>query len=222
MMSYKIYTDQIFNEIPDNLDCFYGCSFLRCTFSRGTFNSLKFASCSFINCDFVEGVSILDCRFSCCVFFNNCIDNATLVKNRFSECSLSKLYVRTWSRSDNVIDSNCVGFFPKIPSYGAFYGYKVIQGNMIVRLLIPADAKRSTSSGGKCRASYAIVDEITDYAGQPMPDEIVGYSYYDPDFKYRKGATLIPSGFTPNPMQECGEGIHFFLSFEEAVNYGKD
>ncbi len=220
-MSCKVYTDQIFNEIPDDLDRFYGCLFVKCAFSHGTFNGLNFASCSFINCAFAEGVSISNCRFSSCVFFNNYIENATFVKNRFSECSLSKLYIRTWSHSDNVIDSGCVGFFPKIPSYGAFYGYKVIQGCMVVRLLIPADAKRSTSSGGKCRASYAIVDEIMDYAGQPMPDEIVGYSYYDPAFEYRKGETLIPSGFTPNPTQECGEGIHFFLSFEEAVNYGK-
>ena len=51
-----------------------------------------------------------------------------------------------------------------------------------------------------------------DYAGQPMPDEVVGYSLHDPTFEYHKGATVIPSGFTPNPTQECGEGIHFFLT----------
>lgn len=220
-MAYLVYNYKLFNEIPNDSDHYYCCSFINCSFSSGTLDNLYFASCSFINCDFAGGVSILNCRFSNCVFFNNYIDNATFVKNRFYECSLSNLRIRTWSHSNNVINSNCVGFFPKIPSYGAFYGYKVIQGNMVVRLLIPADAKRSTGSGGKCRASYAIVDEIMDYAGQPMPDEIVGYSYYDPTFEYRKGATLIPSGFTPNPMQECGEGIHFFLSFEEAVNYEK-
>lgn len=99
------------------------------------------------------------------------------------------------------------------------YAFKSVSSHLVARLLIPADAKRSTSSGGKCRASYAIVDEIMDYAGQPMPDETIGRSYYDITFEYRKGATLIPSGFTPNPTQECGHGIHFFLSFQEAVEH---
>ena len=54
--------------------------------------------------------------------------------------------------SDRTFDK---AIFPKIPSYGSFYGYKVLQERMIARLLIPADAKRSTNSGGKCRASYA-------------------------------------------------------------------
>lgn len=85
---------------------------------------------------------------------------------------------------------------------------------MIARLLIPADAPRILVAN-VVRAMLLWMD----CAGRPMPDEVVGYSYHDPTFEYHKGATVIPSGFTPNPTQECGEGIHFFLSFEEAKNF---
>lgn len=211
-----LYSNQTFDKA---VSPYCECLFVNCTFSRGTFFNLRFASCSFINCNFTEGVNISNCYFLRCTFHCLYIDNATFINNWFVECALSNLSFRAWSHSNNIITDNCVGFFPKIPSYGSFYGYKALQEHMIARLLIPADAKRSTNSGGKCRASYAIVDEIMDYAGRPMPDEVVGYSLHDPTFEYHKGATVIPSGFTPNPTQECGEGIHFFLSFEEAKNF---
>lgn len=214
-----LYSDRTFDKAIFSKSPYYGCLFINCTFSRETFHNLHFDSCSFINCSFIEGVKILTCSFNRCSFFSLYIDNATFTRNCFTECVLANVSLRTWSRSNNIIISDCVGFFPKIPSYGSFYGYKVLQERMIARLLIPADAKRSTNSGGKCRASYAIVDEIMDCAGRPMPDEVVGYSLHDPTFEYHKGATVIPSGFTPNPTQECGEGIHFFLSFEEAKNF---
>lgn len=218
-MLQKVYSAQKLDKTTLSANNYWGCLFVECTFSRETFRNLRFSSCSFISCSFIEEVNISNCYFHNCSFSNLYVGLASFTGNRFSKCTLSNISIRTWSRSNNTIDNDCIGFFPKIPSYGSFYGYKAIQEHMIARLLIPADAKRSTSSSGKCRASYAIVDEIMDYVGQSMPDEVVGYSYYDPFFEYHKGATVIPSGFTPNPTQECGEGIHFFLSFEEAKNF---
>ena len=218
-MLQKVYSAQKLDKATLFANDYWGCLFVECTFSRETFHNLRFSYCSFISCSFIEGVNISNCFFHNCSFLNLYVSYATFTENCFSECTLSNTSIRTWSRSNNIIGNDCVGFFPKIPSYGSFYGYKALQEHMIARLLIPADAKRSTNSGGKCRASYAIVDEIMDYAGRPMPDEVVGYSLHDPTFEYHKGATVIPSGFTPNPTQECGEGIHFFLSFEEAKNF---
>lgn len=45
---------------------------------------------------------------------------------RFASCSFINC-----NFAEGVDD--CVGFFPKIPSYGSFYGYKVLQEHMIAR-----------------------------------------------------------------------------------------
>src|SRR6185437_601233 len=47
-----------------------------------------------------------------------------------------------------------------IPEEGAFIGFKKCQGGVIVKLLIPEDAKRSHGTERKCRASKAVVLDV--------------------------------------------------------------
>ncbi|MEI4745907.1 pentapeptide repeat-containing protein [Rhodococcus erythropolis] len=95
---------------------------------------------------------------------------------------------------------------------GSIYGYKKCQGGVIVKLRIPAKAKRSHAFGRKCRAEFAKVVAI--YGA----DE--ARSIHDSDFVYRKGETVYPSnGFDENWQDECSSGIHFYINRVEAENH---
>ena len=63
---------------------------------------------------------------------------------------------------------------------GAFVGWKKCKNNVIVKLSIPADAKRSHGTERKCRASHVEVLEVL------LAD--VGISMHDGKTEYRAGA----------------------------------
>ena len=97
---------------------------------------------------------------------------------------------------------------------GDLIGYKKANGSRIVKLLIPAHAKRSNASGRKCRAAEAVVLTITDAAGAEVDE---AFSNHDPGFRYTPGATVTPTtAFDEDPLNECAAGIHFFITRPEA------
>lgn len=107
-------------------------------------------------------------------------------------------------------------FFPQCPD-GEFVGYKKA-GGKIVKLLISADAKRSSATTLKCRCSKAKVLEIQEGDGSPSEVKEVR-SDYDNDFVYRLGETVCVEDFDDNRWNECSRGIHFFISRQAAVSY---
>ena len=90
------------------------------------------------------------------------------------------------------------------PEEGSFIAYKKCRGK-IVKLFIPEDAKRSSATTYKCRASKASCLEIEDGL-----TEIA--SSRDADFIYRVGETMEVPDFDDNRWNECSTGIHFFVS----------
>ena len=98
------------------------------------------------------------------------------------------------------------------PEEGSFIAWKSCKNNVIVKLLIPEDAKRLSATSRKCRASKAVVLEI--YGAEKA------YSKYDNDFVYEKGKIIEPkSTFCEDRWDECASGIHFFITRIEAENY---
>lgn len=90
----------------------------------------------------------------------------------------------------------------------------------IVKLEIPADAKRSNATGRKCRASKARVMSIETIDGDRIDGDVRVFSYHDEDFAYSNGITVEPTEpFDENRWEECASGIHFFITREEAVAY---
>jgi hypothetical protein len=91
---------------------------------------------------------------------------------------------------------------------GDIIGYKVLMSGVICKLLIPSDAKRHNATGRKCRAEYAVVLE-----GE-------GLAKHDASFIYKVGETVRPTQpFDEDRWNECGAGIHFFLTRGEAEAY---
>jgi hypothetical protein len=97
---------------------------------------------------------------------------------------------------------------------GDIIGYKKCQDDVIVKLLIPKDSKRSHAFGRKFRAEYAEVLEITDPDGGT---EATAISNYNTDFIYKVGETVRPTDiFEEDWTEECASGIHFYITRAEA------
>ena len=94
---------------------------------------------------------------------------------------------------------------------GDIIGWKKCKNGVLVKLLIPADAKRSHAFGRKCRAEFADVIEVI--------GSDVGISMHDEKTEYRAGERVNPDSFDDNWQEECSNGIHFFISKIEAENY---
>ena len=107
--------------------------------------------------------------------------------------------------------------FSIVPERGSFEGFKKTREGVVLRLLIPASAKRlGGTQGRKCRASAA---KVIGVVGRSKLK--VFTSCHDRSFKYRVGKTVKPKSFCSNYRVECAGGIHFFLTEIEAREYGE-
>ena len=103
------------------------------------------------------------------------------------------------------------------PEKGEYTAFKVANGK-IVELLIPSDAKRSSATSRKCRASKATVIRITNKDGSDSGLTEIA-SNYDRTFLYKVGETVEIKNFDSDRWNECSNGIHHFITREEAVMY---
>ena len=95
-----------------------------------------------------------------------------------------------------------------VPREGVFTGWKKCEGGVIVKLRIPSGARRSNATGRKCRADFV---EVLEVIGAPE-----GLSIHDGTTVYRPGETVRCDRWEPDRLIECGGGIHFYLTREEA------
>lgn len=108
-------------------------------------------------------------------------------------------------------------YFPiACPDSGSFTGWKKCRDGAVVKLLIPAYAKRSSAFGRKCRCSVAKVVEITDIHGEQISEAV---SCHDSRFVYRVGEIVSVDDFDEDRKNECSTGIHFFITRQEAEDY---
>ena len=91
--------------------------------------------------------------------------------------------------------------------------WKSLRDGVLAKLSIPAEAKRSNSTGRKCRSEYADVLQIVG------GDGIVGKSKHDEYFLYRVGERVYCDKWDDDRWNECSGGIHFFITQEEARLY---
>lgn len=181
-----------FSKASMRLSTFYNVAFLDCNFEKVDAGMTQFHDCRFYKCDFREA------NFEN-VFFDNCtFDNVSNIPFTPMAC----------------------------PDTGAFIGWKQAicfnnrQKRVIVKLLIPYDAKRSSALGRKCRCDKAIVLEIQDFDGNCLPDNTIAWSFHNNNFAYIAGQAVTPEEpFDENRFDECASGIHFFINREEAVRY---
>jgi hypothetical protein len=101
--------------------------------------------------------------------------------------------------------------FSIVPEVGQFTGWKKCNNNVLVKLVVGKNARRSNATGRKCRAEYVKVLEVIGAE--------VGISGYDNRTEYRVGKIVRCDKWESDRWVECGGGIHFFLTRIEAENY---
>lgn len=84
----------------------------------------------------------------------------------------------------------------------------------IAKLRIPKGSIVFSNNMYKCRTNKAEVLEIEGYDKNKEY-----YSIYNISFKYHIGDVYEIDDFSYNHTLECAQGIHFFLTREEALNY---
>lgn len=144
--------------------------------------------------------------------YRACLINADISAANLSGAGLLRADMR-----DICYDEGTTCFALGCPEEGEFIGFKKA-GDKIVKLLIPADAKRSSGATRKCRCSKAKTLSITNPDGsESFMSEI--RSDYSRSFLYRVGEYSEVADFNENRWQECAPGIHFFITRDEAVRY---
>ena len=118
----------------------------------------------------------------------------------------------------NLSGAKNIPFIPySCPDFGMFIGYKRASG-YIVELEIPEDAKRLSATTSKCRCNKAKVLRILN-TDRTIADITEVKSSYDNSFIYKVGEVVSVDNFDEDRWNECSTGIHFFINFQEAVNY---
>ena len=101
-----------------------------------------------------------------------------------------------------------------ILSDGDLIGWKSCRDNVIVKLRIPVEAKRSNATGRKCRAEFVDVLEVfgAEYGESKIPSGGERLRY-----EVGKRITCVKP-FDENRWEECSSGIHFYITRIEAEN----
>lgn len=201
---------------------FYKANFTRSSFHHSDLSESFISDSFFTNADLYEanlrGATLLnvDLRHACLVGAD--LSHARISSNTdFRGANLARAKLEGID-VDTLIPQCC-------PSNGEFIAWKkafYIKDwdliSVIVKLLIPEDARRSSATGRKCRASKAVCLAIENVDGSPSPYPRA-HSTYDSSFVYEVGKMCTVDNFCEDRFNECAPGIHFFITRQEAVNY---
>jgi len=99
----------------------------------------------------------------------------------------------------------------RILPQGSIIGWKAASGH-IVKLRIPEEARRSHAFGRKCRAEFVDVLEIEGA-------EVVYTNQHGPKTEYRVGQRVTADKWDDDFQNECSNGIHFFITRQEAEEW---
>ena len=122
-------------------------------------------------------------------------------------------------RDADLRDADNIPFIPlACPSEGEFIGWKKV-GDYVIKLRIPASAKRCSATTSKCRCDKAEVISIIGIGirDNESIDSIVNYCYNH--CEYTVGKMVYADSFDEDRWNECSNGIHFFINKQEAINY---
>ena len=176
---------------------------------RGSNFSYSYLCGADLNCAY------LDCaNFSCA---NLCVAN--LYNTSCNHTNFDKAYFRgTCLYRAHFNDVNNIPFIPTYLPEGEFIGWKKLGRDIIVKLKILEDSKRSRSTTEKCRCDKALVLEFQNLDGNKSKlTEFVNTNYVE--CEYRVGEIVHADSWDENRWNECSNGIHFFIDRQSAVGY---
>mgnify|MGYP004449075291 FL=1 len=191
-------------------------------FSETTFTNVKFDGAD------MDGCNIFKTWFTDCSLRNVKLTNANAREAGFRFQDLTGIDISgtdifgsilEYAKLDGLkYDDRTQHYKLRCPEEGAFIGWKCCIGLRVVRLLIPADARRVSATMDTCRCDKAKVlsiksiDETKDYEW--------AQSTVDQDFYYEVGKWVEPANyFEPDRWKDSSPGVHFFMEREECIAY---
>lgn len=171
-------------------------------------------------------------RFYDCYIVNQHKKNQVLTNCGFYRTTLSSeifrhmtLFKTTMEYCKTITGEEIV--YPySIPSEGSFIGWKKAlskkdKSTVLVKLLIPEDAKRTSGTDNKCRCDKAKVLDIIPLGGSYVnyKKAISSYVSKDKQLEYIKGQMVYADYFDEDRWAICSGGIHFFLDKQSAIDY---
>lgn len=190
------FTDAIGENINFSNSNLSNSNFTRCRFHHSNFTNTNFQRAN---------LEAADIRYS---NFINTDFRGTIFKMTFMEKSIHK---------NVLIDENTLNYKMTCPEKGPFVCYKKCYDNLIVQLLVPADARRSSDTSRMCRCDKAKVLNITNFDHTEKFTE--ARSLCGRDFYYHVGEFVYEPLYNDDRWLQSTYGIHFFMTEDEAKNY---
>ena len=190
-------------------------------FSHSNFINVNLSNVNFCSSQLVN-VLLDDCNLQNANLKNANLERASLRRANltYADISGARLYAAVLENAilDNIIfDDNTKNFRIHCPEKGAFIAYKKGLNNLIVKLLIPSDARRVSSTMNCCRCDKAKVLEIKNFEGTKFFDE--AWSTVAEGFCYKLGEWVYAENFNEDRWYDSTGGIHFWMTEEEAKAY---
>ena len=190
-------------------------------FSHSNFINANLSNINFCSSQLVN-VLLDDCNLQNANLKNANLERASLrrVNLTYADIRGAKLYAAILENAilDNIIfDDNTKNFRIHCPEKGAFIAYKKGLNNLIVKLLIPSDARRVSSTMNCCRCDKAKVLEIKNFEGTKFFDE--AWSTVAEGFCYKLGEWVYAENFNEDRWYDSTGGIHFWMTEDEAKAY---
>ena len=108
--------------------------------------------------------------------------------------------------------------FQIVPETGSFTGWKKGENGHLIKIEIPAEAKRHNAIGSrKCRAEFVKVLDIRNSKGYKVKECHSGPNGVKT--LYCIGEIVRPDSYDPDITSECSHGIHFFITKQEAKDF---
>lgn len=190
-------------------------------FSHSNFINVNLSNVNFCSSQLVN-VLLDDCDLQNANLKNANLERASLRRANLTKVDISgaRLYaavLENASLDDIIFDDKTENFCIHCPEQGAFVAYKKGLDNLIIKLLIPSDSRRVSSTMNCCRCDKAKVLEIKNFEGTKFFDE--AWSTVAEGFCYKLGEWVYAENFNEDRWYDSTGGIHFWMTEEEAKAY---
>jgi len=191
---------------------------LGCADLRGAYLCCAYLGCAYLGCAYLRDADLRGAYLGCAYLGGADLRDADLRDADLRGADLDGADLRDADLRDaDLRGAKNIPFVPfACPSDGEFVGWKKVE-KKLVKLLIPSDARRCSSTSNKCRCDKAKVLEITDLDGSNPIVSVTNYNVIET--QYVVGEMVYPDSFDENRWDECSHGIHFFINKQEAINY---
>lgn len=139
------------------------------------------------------------------------------INTDFRGTKFKMTFMEKSEHKDVLIDDTTENYKMTCPETGPFVCYKKCFGDLLVQLLVPADARRSSDTSRMCRCDKAKVLNITDFDHTEKFTE--ARSLCGRDFYYHVGEYVYEPNYNDDRWLQSTYGIHFFMTEEEAKSY---